>query len=320
MTVDIATVGPVVATMFFVIVIGYIARRLKLVGESSSKLMSDLIIRVGQPFMIISAVLGIPYSASNLREGGLILLVALVVHIVAAVLALGATFRIKDAAQRRLTEFAATFANCGFMGFPLLKAVFGDIGLFWGSFFVIIFNLVCWTYGQYVLSRAGSALVKIKPLNIFINYGTVPCILGLLLYVLRVGDMLPPVAFQAMDYLGSICTPLSLLVVGGLLASLPLGKLITEPKIYLLCALKLFLLPLVCGTVLAFIGFSREMSMFGAIMAAMPTAANTAIFAESYGINPPYAAHTVGVTTLFSVITIPVSLHFVSLIFNLIGA
>lgn len=68
MTVDVGTVGPVVATMFFVIVVGYIARKLKLVDEASSKLMSDLIIRVGQPFMIISAVLGMPYSASNLRE------------------------------------------------------------------------------------------------------------------------------------------------------------------------------------------------------------------------------------------------------------
>jgi predicted permease len=311
LTVDVGTVGPVVATMFFVIVVGYIARKLKLVDEASSKLMSDLIIRVGQPFMIISAVLGMPYSASNLREGGLILLVALIVHAVAAVLALVATFRVKDTAERRLTEFAAMFANCGFMGFPLLRAVFGDVGLFWASFFVIVFNLVCWTYGQYILSRADSR-VKIKPLNIFVNYGTVPCVLGLLLYVLRVGDTLSPKVFEAMDYLGSICTPLSMLVVGGLLATVPIKRLFTEPKIYLLSFVKLVALPFVCGALLAAVGFSKEMAMFGAIMAALPTAANTAIFAESYNIKPSYAAHTVGVTTLFSVITIPASLYFVS--------
>lgn len=317
MTVDVGTVGPVVATMFFVVVVGYIARKLNFIGESSTKLMSDLIIRVGQPFMIISAVLGMPYSPSNLREGGLILVVGLIVHAVAALLGALATFRIKDAQERRLTEFAVTFSNCGFMGFPLLKAVFGDVGLFWASFFVIIFNLVCWTYGQFVLSRADSR-VKIKPLNIFVNFGTVPCILGLALYIFRVGDMLPPKVFEAMDYLGSICTPLSMLVVGGLLATVPLKKLFTDPKIYILTAVKLFILPLACGALLALVGFSKEMAMFGAIMAALPTAANTAIFAESYDIKPPYAAHTVGVTTLFSVITIPVSLYLVSRVLDLI--
>lgn len=318
MTVDVTTVASVVATMFFVVIIGYTARKLNIIGESASRLMSDLVIKVGQPFMIISAVLGIPYSASNLLEGGFILVVALIVHAVAAVLAFVATFRFRDQEERRLTEFGATYANCGFMGFPLLKAVYGDVGLFWASFFVIIFNLVCWTYGQYVLSRANGS-VKINPRAIFINYGTIPCMLGLLLYVLRVGDMLPPVAFEAMDYLGSLCTPLSMLVIGGLLATIPFRKLFTNSRIYLLCAVKLLALPVLCGIVLALLGFSHEMSMFGAIMAALPTAANTAIFAESYGINPPFAAHAVGMTTLLSVLTIPTALYVVGILLKALG-
>jgi len=316
---DLSAVGPVVATMFFIIITGYIARKLNFIGETSPKLMSDLIIRVGQPFMIISAVLGMPYSDSNLREGLLVLAVGLIVHAVGALLGFLATMRIKNADARRLTEFAIVFANCGFMGFPLLRAIFGDVGVFWGSFYVIVFNLVCWTYGQFILSRADSS-VKIKPLNIFINFGTVPCVLGLLLYVLRVGDILPAKALEAMDYLGSICTPLSMLVVGGLLATVPLGRLFTEPKIYLLSAVKLLVLPLVSSVLLALLGFSKEMAMFGAVMASLPTAANTAILAESYDINPSYAAHTVGVATLFSVGTIPVSLFLAGKLLDFIFA
>jgi Predicted permeases len=317
-TIDITVVASVVATMFFVVIIGYIARKTNILNESASKIMSDLVIKVGQPFMIISAVLGIPYSNENLLEGGYILLLSLIIHIIAAGLAFITTAKFKDQEERRLTEFAATYANCGFMGFPLISAIFGNIGLFWASFFVIVFNLICWTYGQYVLSRANSN-VKINPFNIFINYGTVPCVLGLVLYVLRVGDLLPNVAFDAMDYLGSLCTPLAMLVVGGLLATIPVKKLLTNVKIYLLCAVKLLILPIISGIILILLGFSNQMALFGSVMAALPTAANTAIFGESYNIKPSYAAHTVGMTTLLSVVTIPSALFIVSKLIDMIG-
>lgn len=310
MTVDIGVVASVVSTMFFIVVVGFVARKLNLINEAASKMLSDLIIQVAQPFMIIAAVLGIPYSSENLFQGGSILLIGIIVHAIAAGLAFVTTFRFKDREERRLTEFAATYANCGFVGFPLLRAVYGEVGVFWASFYVIIFNVVCWTYGIYVLSRAGGK-IKINLFKIFINYGTVPCLLGLILYMLRVGDMLPGVAFDAMNYLGSLCTPLSMLIIGGLLATVPFGKLFTNLRIYILCAVKLLILPVVCGLALALLGFSREMTIFGAIMTALPTAANTAIFAESYDINPSYAAHAVGMTTLFSVLTIPAAVYIV---------
>ncbi len=318
MTVDIRAVAGVVATMFLLMLAGYTARKLRFIDDKSSKMMSDLIIRVGQPFMIIGAILGVPYSNDNLLKGGLILVIGIIIHAVAAVIAFIATFKMRDAEERRLTEFSATFTNCGFLGLPLLRAAYGDVGAFWGAFFIIIFNLICWTYGIYVLSRA-SEKIKINPLKIFVNFGTVPCVVGLVLYVARAGDVMPPVIFDAMHYLGSICTPLSMLITGGLLATIPLGKLFTNARIYILCAVKLLVLPVICGLVLAVLRFPYELTMFGTMMASLPTGTNAAIFAESYDIKPSYGAHAVGMTTLLSVLTIPTAVFAVDALIRFLG-
>ena len=180
--------------------------------------------------------------------------------------------------------------------------MFGDVGVFWGSFYVIVFNIVTWTYGMYILGRARSS-IKINFVKMIWNYGTTPCLIGLALFIFRV--KLPSPVLSAMIYLGSLCTPISMLIVGSLLATIPFKKLFSTPKIYYSCAIRLIIIPLIVILIGKAVGLGRDMLLFSAIMACVPTAANSAMFAERYDLETVYAAHVVGMSTLLSAATIP---------------
>jgi predicted permease len=302
MTIDITVVTNAVLTLFLLIITGYAARKLKIIDADLSKKLSNLVIVIGQPFMLIGALLKNDYSPELLKTGLTVTLIALGAHTLLAVFAHIFVLGFKEPDERKILEFSMVFANCAFIGFPILEAAFGPKGLFYGSFYVIAFNIFMWSYGMILLGRNRSD-IKISPLKMFVNYGTTPCIAGLCLYALQLN---PPVFFMnAASFLGSICTPLSTLVIGGLLATCTLREIFLSGKIYLFCFIKLLALPTLMVLIAKLINLPDELIYLAAIMSALPTAANTAMFAEIYDIKPSYAAQAVGLSSLLSVITIP---------------
>lgn len=300
-----------VITMFLLVAVGYIFAKTGFLPASFTKRLSDLVCCVAQPFMIVNAILGIPYSPDDLKTGGIILLLGLLLHGIAAGVALLATRRFKDQGERRISEYACIFANCGFMGLPVLESLFGKTGLFWGAFYIIAFNCIAWTYGMFVLSRANSA-IRMNPRKILLNYGTVPSIIGLVLYLARIS--LPQPLLSATSYMGSLCTPLSMVITGALLARLPLKSVFLKPKVYYISAVKLILLPAAVLALTTLLHFPTDMRIFSVTIVSLPAAANTAMFGESYDIQPEYAASLVGLSTLLSVATIPLVLNLVKLL------
>lgn len=305
MTLDFNVLLNTVATMFIILIIGFAARKLGYIDDKCSKYLSNLIICIGQPFMIIDAIMSTEYSAKNLRTAVIILALGTVIHTATAVIARLASFRFTDQDERRISEFGLLFANCGFLGFPILKSLLGDLGLFWGSFYVIVHNIVTWTYGMYVLGRVRSE-IKISPLKMVLNYGTTPCLVGLALFLLRVS--FPAPIASAVKYLGSLCTPLSMLIVGGLLATIPFKKLFTNLKIYYICLIRLIVIPAAVIGLCLIVRLPADFSVFAAIMSALPSASNASMFGERYDISPGFAAHFVSMSTLLSSMTIPVML------------
>ncbi len=315
MNLDTKTLFDSALMMFIPVLAGVAAAKLGYFGQTFSKTVSSLVLNVAQPFMIIASMVGTEYSAENLRSGFTAMLVALLAHAVAAGIALLTTFRIREDKERRITEFCMIFSNCGFFGFPLLRAVYGSTGVFWGGFYLIVFQFVIWTYGVLILGRANPAF-RIRMKEVFLNNGTIPCVIGFLLYLLRV-PIYPPV-FESMDRIGATCTPLSMLVIGNMIAGIPPKKLLTGPLNYLASAVRLVLIPLAVGLLLDLLGFSREMAVFGALMMSLPAAAAAAMFAEAYDIRPEQAAQTVGVSTLLSVATIPLVMRLLEAILNIL--
>lgn len=310
-TVNISVVSGAVMTLLFMVLVGYFIRKINFINDTASKQLSTLVINVGQPFMFFGALLKNEYSPELLKKGLLIIVVGLAVHVILAALAFVFSKCWRDQNERKILEFSMIFANCAFIGFPILEAAFGSKGLFYGSFYVISFNIFMWSYGMVILGR-GRNDIKVSPVKMVLNYGTTPCLIGLALYIWQLKP--PTFIMSGASYIGSICTPLSTFVIGSLLASMPIKEIFNNVKIYLFSFFKLIVMPMVVVLIAKLVGLDSEMIYIAAIMSALPTAANTAMFAEVYDIKPKLAAHAVGMSSLLSPIAVPIVLFLTRLV------
>ena len=187
------------------------------------------------------------------------------------------------------------------------------MGSFMGAFYVISFHLFLWIWGIMILAR-GREDIKMTPKKAFFNYGTIPCLIGVLLYLLK--PYLPlPAAIQStlaafLSYLGSLCTPISVLITGALLATISLPKMFTSLKLYLHSFIKLIAFPIAACLLAKLCGLSETYILLATAMAGVPSAATITMLAELYDIQPGYASQTVGMTSLLSTATLPVVMLF----------
>ncbi|MBQ3483111.1 MAG: AEC family transporter [Clostridia bacterium] len=299
-----------IGALALLLVTGFLCRRLGIMDDVASKRFSKLIITVGQPMMIVAALIGKEFSPALFKEGLLYMGLGFLLHPVLALFALLTGPIYRDPGQRKISQFATIFTNCGFIGLPILNAVFPGKGAFIGAFFLIGFHVYVWTLGIVILGQ-GREDIKLTPRKALLNYGTVPCAIGLGLYVLQAVVPIPAPIVTFTDSLGDLCMPISVLITGGLMATLPLKRVFTNLRLYMFNVLKLIAIPLaVCLLAkLATLGLPRESAyplvLFCTVVSALPSAATVTMLAELYDLDAPYAAQTVGSTSLLSIGTLP---------------
>ena len=292
--------------MLVPVAVGVILTKAGVLNEDFAKKLSVFVLYVGTPFLLVTSINAIPYSPEMLRSGALVMLATLLTHLIAIGVSLAATAPIRDRPAVFVSSCSMTFSNCGLFGFPLLKAAYGDVGVFWGSFFNVVFNFLVWSYGVFILSRANPAL-KIKPVKIFFNAGTIPCFIGLLIYLFRIPLYGPLTA--GMERIAAVCSPTAMVIIGIMIAGLPLRKLLFSFLPYYTVLIKQLVIPLAVGMLLRLIGIPFDISVFCALMIALPSATTTAMFAENYDIRPELAAQNVGMTTILSLVTVPFAMR-----------
>ena len=316
----------IMVTLFFLMIGGFVCRKRGIIDSSASKHLSRLIISVGQPMMIISALNKVQFTSENLTIAWQVTLISFAMHTLLALLAFGLCKLYKNKNEAKIFEFGLVFANCGFIGFPIMDSILGDgIGSFMGAFYIISFHLFIWTWGLLILGR-GREDIKLTPKKILFNYGTVPCTIGVLLFFLKpllpVPAWLAPVWFDGaigrfLDYLGGLCTPISVLITGSLLATVSLRKTFCNPRLYLHSFFKLILLPMIACILAKLCGLSDTYILLCTAMAAMPGAATITMLAELYDIEPGLASETVGVTSLLATGTLPLMMLFAGFVIGL---
>ncbi len=300
----------IIATLFLLMACGFFARKVGIIDDVASKRLSTLIIKIGQPMMIISALVDAEFSYENLTNGFIIIGAGLVLHALMAVMAFFLCKGFRDLDERKITEFSLVFTNAGFIGFPIMKALFGNTGLFLASFYVISFHLFIWSWGIAILARKRSD-IRLTVRKIFVNLGSIPCLIGILLYLAVIpfpGFALPDFLTDFLRYLSGLCTPISVLITGALLATRTPKQLFGSWKIYYFSALKLIGIPLVICVLGKLVGLPDFLVLFCTVEAALPSAATITMFSELYGLNAGYASQTVGTSSLLSVATLPLVL------------
>ncbi len=323
----------IIIALFFMMICGFIARKRGIIDSGASKALSRLIITIGQPMMIIGALANAEYTPENVTIAWQVVLIAIAMHLVMALLVFLFCKLFKKSDENKIFEFSLVFANAGFLGFPILDAIFGKgVGSFMGAFYVIIFHLFIWTWGISILAR-GRNDIKLTPRKIFINYGTVPSAIGLVIFFSKAFIKIPSTSWVApvfdacgsfLDYIGGLCTPISVLVTGALLGTIVLPKMFTSAKLYLHSAVKLIAIPVII-CVLTKLVFTLILAvnpgamsadtvtmyiLLATAMSGVPSAATITMLAELYDIEPGYASQTVGMSSILSTATLPLVMIF----------
>ena len=296
-----------VITMFVILIVGLVLGKMNVIDQIASKRFSKLIVTIAQPALIINSIISKPYSPDNLKLALISLCIAFAVHLIMALIAYFACAKMKDLNERKITEFAMVFGNIGFLGIPVLESLFPENGAFVASFFIVSFNILLWSIGMGILARKRDD-IKLTLKKIIINKGTVPTFIGFVIFLVPAiypSFTLPVIATASLGYIASLCTPVSMLIIGALLATRTVSQIFGSAKVYYLCLFKLILIPLFFCFVMKVLGFSDFWVLFVTAISGMPAASATSMFAELYDTAPGFSAQGVGTSTLLSVATMP---------------
>lgn len=306
-----------VINLFFVMIMGMVLRKAKVLDKSSTSALSALLVSITNPFLVISAFQK-DYDPVLVRNGFIILALSVFMHILTAAIGSFAFKFEKQRAKEKIYSFSMIFANCGFLGYPVLQALLGDdeLGLFYGVFFTLFFNIFCWTYGVVLMNDGKGLDAKTMSKKIFLNPGFLSAIFGFVLFMLQI--KIPGYIGEGMNYIGNMTFPLSMLIVGSLFCELDLKTVFKDKALFWYLILKLVLFPTAMIFTAKLVGLPDMFAYILVIMCAMPAASNTAIMADYYGADKLLAAKTVSISTLFSVVTIPLMMMLANAVFGAI--
>ena len=302
---NIFLVGERVVTLALILLAGVYARKINILDEATTKKFSAFLVNVTQPLMIIASF-QMEFDINRLREGAWIFVLSAVIHSLTAVIAWLLFKPIRDFEARKVYQMSSIFANIGFLGFPVLSVIFGyELGIFYGVFYTMFFNFFVWTYGVYLISKKADAKNKVKvPLRkIFLNAGMLSSVAGILMFVLRI--RIPYVLLSSVQLVGDMTFPLAMIIIGSLICTIKFKEVLLDKRIYYSIFVKLLLLPVIMLAIGTLLNLPTLLVYIGALMLAMPSGAMVAILAETYESDAKGAAANVGISTLFSIITIP---------------
>ncbi|MHA5219542.1 AEC family transporter [Dysosmobacter sp. Phy] len=284
--------------ILFAIVAGFAARRLGWLGGETDQKLSKILLNITMPAMILAAVI----TGDQLPEIGVILSVlevAVIFYALSFALALTVPRLLPGTpAQKGVWRYALSFPNVGFIGYPVAMALFGQEALFYAVVLALPFNVLSYSLGPLML--AGMARFRWKQL-------LSPCIVASVgALVLALTRLRPPaLAGEMLDFVGSITVPLSLLVVGSFLADIPAGQVFRSAKLWLLSILRLLVLPVVLWAILRTMSTDALVMGIAVTQIAMPVAVNGTLLSMEYGGDTASMAQITFLTTLGSILTIP---------------
>ena len=294
--------------LFLIMMVGFLCRRIGLINAEGSRILSAIVVNVANPACILSSVVNtestIPGSDLALTFGlaiGTYAVLLLLAEIVPRVLRI-------PKERRGVYKVMVVFSNIGFMGFPLLAAMYGSEAVLYASIFTLPYNILIYTYGISMLETATEEEKRKEKKSIpwkkIFNIGVVACIIAIILYFVR---PTVPIFFEdAIDRLGSLTAPLSMLVIGDAMANMKPKELFADKKLMLFTVIKLLLLPIIGMTFINQLGLSPMLTGVCLVMLATPVGSMTAMLAAGSGENAAIASKGVAVTTLFSVVTMPI--------------
>ena len=305
------TVAEQVLIIFLLIGIGIAARKTNIVTPEATRIFSNLLITIIMPAMLIDACIR-PFHREDMTALGFGLILALAFHILNIVIAT-LFIRPREGSDYRVERMGAIYSNCGFMTFPILQATLGDIGVFYGIAYVAVSGVFSWTHGWFNLTGE-----RLNLKRMFLNPGVIAICIGLPLYFTQLP--LPTVITDTISMLGNVNTPLAMIITGIFLAEVDFRQLFSDFTVFRPVLVRILIAPAVMLLILFVTGASGLFPAAGDVIfahivpAACPSAAFTILLVSRLNMNSAHSAKIIAVSTLFSVITVPLFAYLASLL------
>jgi predicted permease len=296
-----------ILTMFCLIIVGLFCYKVKLIDKEFNKKLSDLVLMLVNPIVIFVSYQR-KFNASLLKGLLIALVLAIITQVLAIVTAHLFLHKRRQEANSAIEHFAMVYSNCGFIGIPLVNGIVGSTGVFYLTAYMTIFNLSVWTHGLILITGKSDRKSIGKAM---LSPSIIATVSGFLLFIARL--QLPDVMVAPLRLLGDMNTPLAMLVSGATIAQTNILQLFCKFRAYSITFMKLVFIPAVMVILFSFLPISKDVYLTSILATACPTAATINLFAVRYDNNSVYASELFAMTTLFSMVTIPVIMTFASL-------
>lgn len=288
--------------MLLMLIVGVVCAKTGVIDADGNRKITRFTLAVPQSCMVLSSAVNIEFEI-NAAKLAAVFFSGFVMY--AVLIALGALVWLvlrKKEGERELYAFMTVFGNVGFMGFPVVNALLGGEALLYASLLLVPFNLLAYSVGVMMIRgelRGGfhfdTSVLRSAPM--------VATYVAVVLLLLRV--QVPAPVEQAVDSMGDMIVPLSMIIVGASLGDMPLREALGDWRCYVFSAFRLLAVPAAVWFVMGL--FVKDALLLGAmtIQAGMPVAAVAAMLSLQYGRNASLASRTVFVSTVLSTLTIP---------------
>lgn len=288
-----------VVVLFLLIGTGVLAVKTGVLRPEHKQALSNLLVYIVVPAMIVNSY-RMEFSAEILRNLLAAFGMSTFAILAGTVITLLLTARKKDS-RTPIFRFACIFSNAAYMGFPLISALFGSEGLLYASAFVTVFNILLWTMGYGFVSGSSSPKEVVRSLvRTPVLYAVIA---GLAVYLLQIP--IPNLIAQPLELLAGMNTPLSMMITGMLIAAGSVKSIVTDVHIWKLAAVRMVLIPAVCLALFSLLGFHGTAAQVVVLLECCPAAAITSVFAVQFGHDESFAAGSVVLTTLLSIVVLP---------------
>lgn len=299
---DIMVVFQTMLKLFLLLVLGFVLFKCHIFDEYTNKKISALIVNVASPMLIISSIAGVEGSNKSIVflmiGAGILMYIGFI--ILGKIINRLFPFPKKD---WPVYECMVVFANTGFMGYPVLLDVFGQEAVFYASLIHMAFNFFVYTYAIMCLTKGDDSEFKLN-FKQLLTPGIILIFVGIFIYLFDI--KLPSVLMDTINSVGSLTAPLSMMMIGSSLAVYPIKDSFTDWRSYVFAFVRLMIVPFVTMIMCRLLHIDAYYANITIITNAMPVGSMVLMLATQYNANVKIVTRNIVVSTLLSVITIPI--------------
>lgn len=286
----LGTVMELLAQVALLMALGFFLKKRELITPLFQQGLSDFLMYAVMPFSVLASANSefSPAMAGRLGGAGLIACGYYLAAIPLCRLLAKRLFRTQGAPGRQgIFATMAVFANTGFIGLPIVKALYGNEGFLYGIIYNMAYQVFLFTLG--VMLLGGSRRFRWRAL-----YGDPVTVLSVAaLFIYLSPFRFPPLLDGVFNQIGDMCVPISMIVMGCCVADVKLGDILREKSAYLVSLLRLLVFPLALLAVLALLGVSPVLAASCVVLTALPVGSLNVIMAQRYGADTKFATTAV---------------------------